>query len=319
MTAVQLQEVHKTYGPLRALDGLSFSLPAGAICGLVGPNGSGKTTTMGLLGGLLRAQSGSVNILDRGPFSADTHGGLVSLMPQDSTPSEHQSLRSILAFYAELQGVPAGKVREEVAQRLAQVQLSDRGGSRYGQLSHGMRRRFSIAQALLGAPKLILLDEPTSGLDPELVVQIRDLIAAQRTRATLLVSSHVLSELETLCDYVVFIDGGRCVREGSLKEVTSEAHVVRYRLSAVPPFGDAERTQVELALQGCTVTWKAPELTVHAPRSQSVEETNRICLPALLQCGLGVLEVRAGDSLEQTYLRTRNAPPQFDPGTAPKP
>ncbi len=304
MTAASLRDVSKSYGSHRALQGMSFELPKGSVCALVGPNGSGKTTTMGILGGLLKHQTGQVDILGQGPFDAERHAGQVSLMPQDCTPSPYMSLRKILMFYGQLQGLSNG-LEEEVDQRLKQVELHDRASSKYGQLSHGMRRRFSVAQALLGSPQLILLDEPTSGLDPELVVQIRDLIAAQRGKATLLVSSHILSELEALCDYVVFIDGGKCVRQGTMREVTSGGNVVRYILSSHLSRQDYD--ELELLLQGCTLGYQEPVLTVAAPQSQTVEETNRLCLPALLERDLQILEVRAGDTLEQTYLRTRNA------------
>ncbi len=301
MNAVTFRNVAKKYGTRLALDGLSFEIPRGVICGLVGPNGSGKTTTMGLLGGLLRHQSGEVDILGQGRFDAARHAGKVSLMPQDCTPSPHLSLRDIMRFYAELSGVPRTEANLEVSRRLEQVQLGDRAKSRYGELSHGMRRRFSVAQALLGSPALILLDEPTSGLDPELVVQIRQLLASLRGQSTLLVSSHILSELETLCDYVVFIDRGRCVRQGSLKEVTAGENTVRYTLSNLP---DLEALRINL--QACILDWQAPVLTVKAPASQSIEETNRLCLGALLQTNAGIVEVRSGHSLEESYLQTKN-------------
>jgi ABC-2 type transport system ATP-binding protein len=318
MTAVRLEGVKKSYGSQPALSGLSFALPRGAICGLVGPNGAGKTTTMGLLAGLLRHDSGHVDILGAGIFRSRTHSGRVSLMPQDCSPSAHTSLREILRFYAELQGVHGGAADDEVARRLAEVQLQDRAHSKYGQLSHGMRRRFSIAQALLGTPELILLDEPTSGLDPELVVHVRELLRAQGGRATLLVSSHILAELEALCDYVVFIDGGKCLRQGSLGDVTRAENVVRYTLTSAPDL-DALRQR----LPGCVLRWAASpaglsglqgssgaqasfgELSVHAPPDQPVADTNRECLRALLDADVGVLEVQAGDSLEQSYLRAK--------------
>ena len=306
MIALELTDVQKRYGGHYALDKMSFRVPSGSICGLIGPNGSGKTTTMGIVGGLLRPQSGNINLLGDGPFSAHKHAGRVGLMPQDCVPNPHFSLRSLLTHFARLQGVEESKVSAQVEQRLGEVQLLDRANARYGELSHGMRRRFSVAQALLGSPELILLDEPTSGLDPELVVSIRELVSKQRGNATLLVSSHILSELETLCDYVVFIDKGRCVQQGTLAEVTAAANTVRYTLSQDQDLSPQARSQLELALQGSTLDWASPVLTVHAPRSQSVEDVNRLCIPALFAAGLGLQSVQAGDSLEQTYLKTKD-------------
>jgi ABC-2 type transport system ATP-binding protein len=314
VTAVRLQEVHKSYGSRKALQGLSFELPKGAICALVGPNGAGKTTTMGLLGGLLQHDSGGVELLGAGPFRAQTHAGRVGLMPQDCSPSPHMNLREILRFYATLQGLQGQANHDEVERRLADVVLQDRAKSKYGQLSHGMRRRFSIAQALLGSPELVLLDEPTSGLDPELVVHIRELLRRQGGKATLLVSSHILAELEALCDYVVFIDNGKCLRQGAMRDVTATDNVVRYTLSTQP---NVER--LAAALPGCTFHWAPGDagasgdkaasvfgrLSVHAPRSQTVEATNRGTLQVLLADSVGILEVQAGDSLEEIYMRAK--------------
>jgi ABC-type multidrug transport system ATPase subunit len=182
-----------------------------------------------------------------------------------------------------------------------------------------MRRRFSIAQALLGKPELILLDEPTSGLDPELVVHVRELLKSYAGSSTLLVSSHMLAELEALCDYVVFIDAGKCLRQGSMQALTSTDNVVRYSLLREP-----DLQQLTTRLPGCTLRWTSDtanqepdgtrpggpgRLSVHAPAAQPVADTNRQCLKALLEAEVGILEVHAGDSLEQTYLRAKQVAP----------
>ncbi len=302
MSAIALRAVVKRYGSQRALDELSFEVPHGAICGLVGPNGSGKTTTMGIIGGLIRPQRGEVDLLEGGPFDAHKHAGRVSLMPQDAVPNPNLRVMELLTYYARLLGMSPERSRAEASQRLAEVELSDRGAFRYGELSHGMRRRFSIAQALIGDPELILLDEPTSGLDPELVVSVRRLLMSYRGRATLLVSSHILSELETLCDHLVFIDSGRCVRQGPLDELTSADRVVRYTLSTEP-----DLSQLSAAIPDCSISWDAPVLTLQSPRSRPTEEINRLCLSALLKSGAGILQVQPGEGLEATYLRARGA------------
>ena len=300
MSAVVLDRVVKRYGSVVALNGLSLEIPKGSIAALIGPNGCGKTTTMGVMAGLLRIESGSVDLLGKGPFSASEHAGRVSLMPQDSVPSTHVPIIDSLRYYAELQGLAPDKARQEAEHALKNVQLSDRARSRFGQLSHGMRRRFSIAQAMLGDPELVLLDEPTSGLDPELVVQIRQLIVEQRGQATLLVSSHILSELESMCDYAVFVERGVVVRQGSMEELTAKSSVVRYTLSREP-----DLNALGASLLGSTLDWSAPCLTVRAPKSQTVEETNRACLRALLDMDIGIVKVDPGHSLEAAYMQLK--------------
>jgi ABC-type multidrug transport system ATPase subunit len=205
-----------------------------------------------------------------------------------------------LRYFAELQGLSSERSKTEAASALARVGLSDRARARYGQLSHGMRRRFSIAQAILGEPELVLLDEPTSGLDPELVVQIRDLIVKQRGKATMLVSSHILSELESMCDYAVFVERGVVVRQGSMDELTARSSIVRYSLGQKPDL-DA----LGAALLGSTLDWREPVLTVRAPKSQTIEATNAACLRALLDQNVGIIQVDPGHSLEAAYMEMK--------------
>lgn len=297
MSAVVLENVVKRYGRQLALNSLSLRIPSGSVCALIGPNGCGKTTTMGVIAGLLRIESGSVNVLRQGGFAAEKHAGKVSLMPQDAIPSQHVPLVDSLRYYAELQGMSAVEAAKEAWARLEQVRLQDRARSKYGELSHGMRRRFSVAQALLGKPELVLLDEPTSGLDPELVVQIRELIMGLRGAATLLVSSHILSELESMCDHAIFVEAGKVVRQGPMSQLKGGSRVVRYTLTRQP---DLEALGV--ALQACTLSWQQPTLVVNAPESQALETTNELCLGALLSQKVGILRVDSGQSLEAAYL-----------------
>lgn len=300
MNAASFQSVVKQYGRQFALKDLSFEIPRGSICGLIGPNGSGKTTTMGVLAGLLRPQSGSVDLLGAGGFSVEVHGGRIGIMPQDSVPSPHAPIFESLRYYAELQGMDPSQARHEADKRLKQVQLQDRGNARYDALSHGMRRRFSVAQAMLGEPELILLDEPTSGLDPELVVEIRKLIVGLRGKSTVLVSSHILSELESMCDHAIFLEAGSCVRQGPMKTITGQDSIVHYALDQKP-----DVAALRVALSDCTLSWKRRILTVKAPAHRSITELNALCLRFLLDAKVGINEVSTGHSLEDAYMEGR--------------
>src|SRR5690606_33106172 len=160
--------------------------------------------------------AGEIDLLGRGPLSPQQHPGSLTMLPQDCELSPHVTLRQLLTHYARLQGATAAEAALDVTARLDEVAPRHRAGARIKTLSHGMRRRVAIAQALLGQPELVLLDEPTSGLDPELVVRMRDVFASHRRKRTLVVSSHNLLELEALCDHVVFIERGRCTRTGSM-------------------------------------------------------------------------------------------------------
>lgn len=299
--AIRMREVVKTYHGVRALDGLSFEVPRGAICGLVGPNGAGKTTCFGVIGGYLAIKSGEVDVLGLGPFSIAKHAGRIGMTPQDAALESHLRVRVQLAQLARLQGIESSEVEREVDRVLDLVGLSKERAKRIGHLSHGMRRRVTLAQAFIGNPELILLDEPTSGLDPELVAQIRDLIGFLRGDRTVLVSSHVLADLEAVCDHVVFMEKGKTTRDGALADVTRRSEQVAVRVEGdIPDLTDAKARlpQLELSVNKNLIV-------AQARHASSPQEINAVLLPVLLQAGAQIVEVRTGESLEAAYLQTK--------------
>jgi ABC-2 type transport system ATP-binding protein len=285
-----------------ALDGLSLSVPSGAACAVIGPNGSGKTTMFAVIAGLLGTSSGTVEVFGEGPFDPRRHAGRLGLMPQDAAPSVHMNLRQSLCYYAELRGMSRAAAREEADRWLEQVRLQDRARARPGELSHGMRRRFSVAQAFLGNPQLVLLDEPTGGLDPELAAEMRNLFLARRAQTTLLISSHILSELEDLCDYAVFLEQGRLVRQGAMRSLLQSDTRVRLKLTKQPDLEGMRARVGALALE-----WQAPMLDVRLLGNEPIEVANAKLLRELLEQGVGILALEAGQSLEASYLATRRA------------
>lgn len=300
MTAVRIVDVVKRFGRRRALDGLSLDVPRGATCGVIGPNGSGKTTLFAVLAGLLRPSSGRVELFGERPFDARRDAGRLGLMPQDAAPSPHATLEQSLRYYATLAGLGAADAAREASQWLERVRLQDRARSRQHELSHGMRRRFSIAQAFLGSPELVLLDEPTAGLDPEVAAETRELVAKRRGSATLLISSHQLSELEDLCDYAVFIDQGKLVRQGPMRELLQSDSRVRLKLTRSPDLSRVRQRVGTLSLD-----WDAPVLDVRLRGDLPIDAANAELLRELLDQGVGVLELSTGQSLEASYLAAR--------------
>ncbi|MDX2051328.1 MAG: ABC transporter ATP-binding protein [Polyangiaceae bacterium] len=293
--ALRAHAVVKRYGKLRALDGLTVDIPKGSITGLIGPNGAGKTTAFSIFAGLIHADSGSLDILGMGPFDPNKHAGKVTVVPQDCELAPHSTVREILVHFARLQGMSHGAALRDTDRILERVGLLDRQGAKLRQLSHGMKRRVAVGQALLGRPELVLLDEPTNGLDPELVLQMRELILAQRGERTLIVSSHNLAELENVCDHVIFLQRGKLVLSGSLSEVTQRSAHVTYHLEA----------PLQLDLPGMHVQANGSSLQVEGPTGMSVADVNNIVIPRLLEAGARLLEVRPGNSLEQAYMSTR--------------
>lgn len=232
MSIVQLKDLSKHYGSVRALDNLTLELEAGAPIALVGPNGAGKTTLISVLCGFIRATSGSVKLLGEEPGSAALVGKL-SAMPQDALMDPGFSVQSQLVFYSKLQGFDNKAAQVEASRVLDIVKLTDAGGKNPGELSHGMRKRVSLAQALIGDPDLIFLDEPTAGIDPPNVKIIRDLISELAAQATFVVSSHNLDELEKLCSTVVYLENGRLTHSGSIESDDTDSYLT-VRLVDVP-------------------------------------------------------------------------------------
>lgn len=302
--ALSLSGAHKRYGRTVALDGLDLDVPRGVICGLVGPNGSGKTTTFGVVAGLVQMDAGGVDVLECGPFDPRRHSGRLTLLPQDCQLSQDLPVERILAYYARLQGLGAGEARREAARRLDEVALRDASRSRIKELSHGMRRRVAIAQALLGDPELVLLDEPTSGLDPELVLRMREVFSQQRGKRTLVISSHNLLELETICDHVVFIERGQCARSGSMAEVTQRGLLMRYQLER-----ELDPALLGDVVQDLALRWDgdASCLIAEAPKGWTAAQINASLVPRLLELEVGLLEVRQGQSLEAAYMAQKGA------------
>ena len=219
MAALEWTGVSKSFGGRRALDGVSFAVPEGASLGLLGPNGAGKTTALRLALGFCRPDVGDVRIRG-GPPEEPASRQRVGYLPERLALPARSSVRAFLRLHARLAGLIGGEVESEVDAVLALTGLGERQRDACGALSKGLAQKVGFAQALLGAPALMILDEPTSGLDPLGVRDARDWIQAARARGcTVLVSSHVLSEIERTCDHVVVLHGGRVAASGRLDAV----------------------------------------------------------------------------------------------------
>jgi ABC-type multidrug transport system ATPase subunit len=300
--ALRFENVVKCYGRRRALDGLSLTVPAGSITGLVGSNGAGKTTLMAVTAGFLRIRSGEIDVLGDGPFHPERHRGRLALLPQDAELPRDATPRNVLMFYGELQGLRRAEARRETDLLLERVHLSDRATSPTRSLSHGMRKRVMIAQCFLGQPDLILLDEPLSGLDPREAASMRDFFAESRGQRTVVISSHNLHEIEQLCDYVIFVENGRTVRQDTLDAITGRSAQITYLLGeGNSPDADA----LEQALPDLRVEYDPAtrSLTCWYPEDLHQPSTvNHVLIPLLLQSGCPLLEVRRGERLERKYL-----------------
>ena len=204
---IDVQQVTKKYGNNTALNNVEFSLESGAPVALVGPNGAGKTTLFSLLCGYIQPTSGNINILGHSPGNSALFGRL-SALPQDAQLDPRFSIAMQLNFYARLQGMSSKQAKIDTLRVLDMVGLQDATKSLPAELSHGMRKRATIAQALLGSPEIVMLDEATAGLDPANAKEIRAIVAEHADNVNFILSSHDLNELERLCDRVLYLESG---------------------------------------------------------------------------------------------------------------
>lgn len=206
-TIIQCHQLSHFYSGKAALNKVSFNVSTGEPIGLVGPNGAGKTTLLNILCGFLKPASGTVTLFDH-QAGHTSLTGKISALPQDARLDPTFSIGDQLTFFARLQGFSRQEANDEAHRVLDAVTLNDLFQQKPVTLSHGMSKRVSIAQALIGQPQLILLDEPTAGLDPVNTRNIRSIISELSSTATFIISSHDLTELGRLCQNILLLDGG---------------------------------------------------------------------------------------------------------------
>jgi len=217
---VSIQHLVKRYGARLAVDDLSFEVPRGEVVGFLGPNGAGKSTTLRVLAGFLGMTSGKVTV-DGHDVTTDSFAArqCIGYMPEAVPLYPEMRVAEYLTFRAELKGVARKARRANVDGAMEKASVTDVASIPIGKLSKGYRQRVGLADALVAKPPLLVLDEPTAGLDPNQIVEVRDLIRALGHEHTVLLSTHILSEVEASCSRVVVIDRGRLVAEGATRDI----------------------------------------------------------------------------------------------------
>ena len=224
---IEVQHLTKRYGQHVALDAVSFSVRHGEVVGFLGPNGAGKSTTMRILTTFMAATSGMARIggdcVFENPMRVRKRLGY---MPENNPLPPDLRVGDYLKFRAQLKRLANGESARRIAEVMEQCGVADVAGRFIGQLSRGYRQRVGMADALLAKPELIVLDEPTAGLDPNQVRSVRRLIRELAGGHTVLISSHILSEIEMTCDRVVILHEGRLLASGALEELMAKANAV---------------------------------------------------------------------------------------------
>jgi ABC-2 type transport system ATP-binding protein len=235
--AIVVEGVRRSFGSVRALDAMSMTIPAGEVCALVGPNGAGKTTLLLILAGLLAPDKGRVSVGGCDPVT-DPFGvhSEVGWMPDFFGTYDDLTAREYLELFGACYRMSPRDARRRAAGLLALVGLEKLADQPVHTLSRGRKQRLGFARALVHRPSILLLDEPASGLDPRARVELRELVRAQKDEGvTVVVSSHILGELEEMSDVVAFVESGRCRGVYPLAELPTASDGRRYRIRALDP------------------------------------------------------------------------------------
>lgn len=304
---IEVRNLTKLYGDHAAVSDLSFNIEKGQIYGFLGPNGAGKSTTMNIMTGCLAATSGEVKIggydIVEEPQKAKK---LIGYLPELPPLYPDQTPREYLEFVAEAKGVRKAEAKKQIAHAMQVTQIEDVQNRLCKNLSKGYRQRVGIAQALLGDPEVIILDEPTVGLDPKQIIEIRDLIRELGKEHTVILSSHILSEVQAVCETIMIINKGKLVACDSAENLES-FFSGRFELSLTADCGK-ERAEELVAAEGLNVE-KSDEkdgktfLTVSTQREDG-DEICRELFFSFSKAGIALLSMSASKaSLEDVFMK----------------
>lgn len=233
--SIVVENLTKKYDQQRAVDDISFTIRTGEVVGFLGPNGAGKTTTMKIITSFMAPTEGNVKVCDISIYDdPDLLRKKIGYLPESNPLYQEMPVIDYLRYTAELQGVPKESVPERIKEMIRVCGLNAEKHKRIGELSKGYRQRVGLAQAMIHDPEILVLDEPTSGLDPNQIVEIRKLIRELGKEKTVILSTHILPEVEATCDRILIINKGKIVADGTsetLRRSTKAGEVLKVRIS----------------------------------------------------------------------------------------
>ncbi len=315
---IEVRDLVKSYGETRALRGISFSVPKGQVVGFLGPNGAGKTTTMRILTGYLRPTAGAAEVQGR-PVAADSvfTRSKIGYLPESAPLYDEMMVVELLEYVAALRGVPSSERPRRLRRVVESCGLGEVLGKDVGQLSKGFRQRVGLAQAMVHDPDILILDEPTSGLDPNQIAEIRDLVRDLGREKTLILSTHILPEVQATCGRVIIISDGALVADDSIDHLTGASAGGRLRLLVAAADGS------DLAADRACAAFGRVEGVGHVAASAGAEagtlrltvftaegsDPRRGLFEAAVAGGLVLLESHPETvSLEETFRRLTTRP-----------
>ena len=307
---IEVQSLSRFYGAHQAVKDVSFSIQANEVIGFLGLNGAGKSTTLKVIAGLLPPSSGTVVVdgvdVTRAPVSFRSR---IGYLPEEPPLYKEMTVSEFLTFLGQLRGMSAAQLRARLPVVIERCQLSGQEDRVIAELSHGYKKRVGIAQAIIHNPRLVILDEPISGLDPRQISELRAVIRGLADDATVLVSSHILSEISQTCDRILVLVGGRLVAQGSEAELALSGAggptlklTLRAGADAVRAVLDPMKAAEDAAVADYALRDGAGEGLVEVTVSLSRDEREGL-IAALVRAGVGVRLVTAErGELEQIFL-----------------
>ena len=322
---IKVENLTKTYVNTRALAGISFTIDKGDIAGFLGPNGAGKTTTMRIITGFIPATTGKVEVAGYDVFEKPLEvRRRIGYLPESVPLYPEMRVSEYLAFRAGLKGVPRARRLRQIDKAVELCHLGDARRRIIGQLSKGFRQRVGLADALIADPPLLILDEPTIGLDPNQVRQVRELIRAMAEEHTILLSTHILPEAETLCSRILIINHGSIVGEGTPDDLRKKLRggvvlVVQGRGDGAAARRSLEGIKEIRAFEGPEAVKDEKDVFVIRVTTDSEATVREAIFQAAARGGwvLRGLEI-AATSLEDVFVHITTAEEETPPVDAPK-
>ncbi len=304
-----VENLSKVYGTQRAVDNISFKVHTGEVLGFLGPNGAGKTTTMKAITTYLIPTSGSIRV---GSYSvldqAEEVKKRIGYLPENNPLYNDMGVLDYLRFVAEIQGIDKSRIRERILAMVNVCGLETEKHKKIGELSKGYRQRVGLAQALIHDPDVLILDEPTAGLDPNQIIEIRDLIRTIGREKTVILSSHILAEVEATCDRILIINKGKIVADGTPDNLRKKAQGQEMLKLTIE---GGTKDAIVKALDGIsTVDWVNPlsgsdnrfEIQSHANQSSRREVFNTCVSNQWVLTEMSIVETKLEDIFHELTM-----------------
>ncbi|MEZ4752801.1 MAG: ATP-binding cassette domain-containing protein [Bdellovibrionota bacterium] len=300
---IEATQLTRRYGDFIAVDSVSFSIPQGQIVGLLGHNGAGKTTIMKMITGCLEPSGGIASIAGLDVTQNLMHiQSKIGYLPETCPVYPDMPVALYLEYMAELRQIEPNARAKAIAEALKQTELSDRSGSIISTLSKGLKQRVGIAQAILHKPEILILDEPTSGLDPTQIDEIRTLIKSLSSSTTIILSTHILQEVEAICDRVLILSGGKLAMDSKLSELT-QSNSLMINIGSAESSVESKLSALKgvncVALQSGNGTGKTFKLSL----SDNVENVSPEVAKTIVDCGISLYSLQPEKKSLETIFR----------------